>query len=305
MTEPKPQIVAEAATATHIGARKRQEDAVLADFSRGSDLGLAVLSDGMGGHDDGDLASRIIVSEMFGELFYSGARLDALQSAAPDTLRHALHAANRSLVRHANSGCISADTGGTLVTVALIGHHLRWISVGDSPLYLYRDGALHRLNEIHSLGAQIDMMVRCGEIDAADAQDHPQRHQLTSALTGRDIRHIDCPEAALHLKQDDVVVLASDGLNVLADQQICDLIRRYRHKPSQRIAAALMANVEAQRNPDQDNASLIVIKMEPARPKSFWQRLPGHVFGGCERLAERSALPQRMPVRPVTEGPRA
>lgn len=305
MTEKMPRIVAEAATATHIGMRQRQEDAVMADFSRGSDLGLAVLSDGMGGHDDGDLASRIIVSEMFGELFFSGARPDALRSSAPDTLRRAVHAANRSLVRHANSGCISSNTGGTLVTVALIEDRLRWISVGDSPLYLYRAGNLHRLNEIHSLGAQIDMMVRVGEIEAGVAEDHPQRHQLTSALTGRDIRHIDCPDAALHLRQDDVVVLASDGLNVLPDQQICNLIRRHRHKTSQRIAAALMAEVEAQHRPDQDNASLVVIKMEPATPRGFWKRLPGHVLGTCETLSERSRLPQRVPLKPVAEGPHA
>lgn len=267
------ELIAQAATTMSIGRRPRQEDAVIADFSRGSDLGLAVLSDGMGGHNDGDLASRIIVGEMFGELFFSGARVDALQHSTQEAFQHALGMANKSLKRHAEAGSISKDTGGTLVSVAVIKEKMRWISVGDSPLYLYRDRRLHRLNEIHSLAAQIDMLARCGELDAETARNHPQRGYLTSALTGGDVRHVDCPDTALHLKPGDIILLASDGINVLSDQQICELVTRHRRAPSETLANALMDEVHAVNAADQDNISIVAIKMKPAQKSHLMRRI--------------------------------
>ena len=61
-------------TALSVGARDHQEDAVVADFPMGSDMGFVVLSDGMGGHAAGDMASKIVMTEVFCELkFQSGA----------------------------------------------------------------------------------------------------------------------------------------------------------------------------------------------------------------------------------------
>ncbi|MEP6068298.1 MAG: protein phosphatase 2C domain-containing protein [Paracoccaceae bacterium] len=258
-------LVADAVTAIDVGRRKRQEDAVVADFSQGSEVGLAVLSDGMGGHDDGDLASRILVSEMFGELFFSGARPDAMMKDAKSTLQDALDIANKRLKNHSKSGNISGDTGGTLVSIAVIGQQLRWISVGDSPLYLLRDGNLHRLNEDHSMAPQIDLMVSRGVMDEETARNHPQRNCLTSAITGGKIARIDCPDTGLTLMQDDVVILASDGINVLPDGYIRDIVDGFQHTSSENIADELMKAVHLLDVPDQDNISLVVIKMNAAQ----------------------------------------
>ena len=257
-------LVADAVTAIDVGRRSRQEDAVVADFSQGAEVGLAVLSDGMGGHDDGDLASRILVSEMFGELFFSGARPDALARDAKSTFQEALDTANKRLKNHSKSGNISGDTGGTLVSVAVIAEQLRWISVGDSPLYLLRDGNLHRLNEDHSMAPQIDLMVSRGVMDAETARNHPQRNCLTSAITGGKIPRVDCPDSGLTLIQNDVVILASDGINVLPDAHIRDIVGGFQHKSSDCIAEELMKAVHALDVPDQDNISLVVIKMNAA-----------------------------------------
>ena len=293
-----PELIAQAATAMSIGRRARQEDAVIADFSQGSELGLAVLSDGMGGHDDGDLASRIIVGEMFGELFFSAARMEALKTSAQETFRHALGMANKSLKRHAEAGSISQDTGGTLVSVAVMGEKLRWISVGDSPLYLFRDRRLHRLNEIHSLATQIDMMARCGELDEETARNHPQRGYLTSALTGGKVKHIDCPDTALHLKPGDIVLLASDGLNVLSDRQICEYITRFRRRPCEKLARGLMDKVREQNVENQDNVSIVAIKIEAQRADRRGAR---GVFEGASEwisgVAQELAKPRGSRVR--------
>ena len=97
-------LVTSAAMAQEIGERIRQEDAALIYNSQGSELTLAVLSDGMGGHLDGDLASRIIAREMFGELFLATARPEVFSRQSSQTLRAALGYANSRLRRHINDG---------------------------------------------------------------------------------------------------------------------------------------------------------------------------------------------------------
>ena len=263
-----PDLIADAATLSDIGRRDRQEDAVMADFPRGAEFGLAVLSDGMGGHNDGDLASRIIVSEMFGELYFSGARVDALARHVPQVFRSALNVANKRLARHTKTGALSKDTGGTLVSIAMLKDTLSWISVGDSPLYLFRAGQLTRLNENHSLAPQIDLMVEQGLMDPDVARDHPQRSCLTSALTGQVINQIDCPDSAISLYPKDVVIVASDGLNVLSDNEITRLVRRNLRKGSHRIADVLKAAVLNKDKPEQDNLALVVITLSAAEPKT-------------------------------------
>ncbi|MFZ7093054.1 PP2C family protein-serine/threonine phosphatase [Primorskyibacter sp. 2E233] len=256
------ELATDATAKMDIGQRTRQEDAVIADFSQGARLGLAVLSDGMGGHEDGDLASRVIAGEMFGELFFSAARPDALLHDAPTTFQHALSVANRKLRNQAKAGVLSDTSGGTLVSVAVVGGQLHWISVGDSPLYLYRDKTLRRLNEDHSMAPQIDMMVREGLIDDEEGRNHPQRNCLTSAVTGADIHKVDCPLTPTPLMAGDIIILASDGINTLPDEGILALTRRYRHKDSQQIARELMNAVHSVGSPDQDNTSVVVIKMQ-------------------------------------------
>ncbi|WP_375688554.1 PP2C family protein-serine/threonine phosphatase [Pseudooceanicola sp. LIPI14-2-Ac024] len=252
------------ATALAVGRRDRQEDAVVAEFSQGEGIGFAVLSDGMGGHGAGDVASKLIVSEMFSELLFSCADADHVRGASSDILRGALDVANSRLKDHAESQPDPDGMGGTLITTMVIDNALRWISVGDSPLYLFRDGALRQLNEDHSMAPQIDLLVAKGLMDAKAARNHPQRHCLTSAITGEAIDKIDCPDEALPLEPGDIIVMASDGLQVLDDAEIQRVIAKRRKLDSRGLANALMAAVTAADEPHQDNISLVVIKMLPA-----------------------------------------
>jgi serine/threonine protein phosphatase PrpC len=260
-----PELVAQAASAQHIGRRSRQEDAMIAQFPQDGP-GLAVLSDGMGGHDDGDLASRILVSEMFGELFLSAARPQSDKARASARFIGALDSANTRLGQHIGAGCISDDTGGTLLSVSVEGNCLRWLSVGDSPLYLCRGDRLQRLNEVHSMAVQLDLLVRNGAMTADAARSHPHRHCLTSAVTGKSVPRIDCPEESLTLEPGDVILLASDGLNVLDDDRICAVTRQARDAGCAAIARALLASVRQQNATDQDNVSLIAIRIDAVDP---------------------------------------
>jgi serine/threonine protein phosphatase PrpC len=118
--------------------------------------------------------------------------------------------------------------GGTVVATSLVDGGLQWVSVGDSLLYLLRDGMLKRLNDDHSMGPQIDLMARNGMIDAEAARTHPQRNCLTSALTGKDIPELDCKGQRLELEDGDIIVLASDGLQSVAEEDIASILDRHR-----------------------------------------------------------------------------
>lgn len=276
------ELTTDAASGQHLGRRSRQEDALIAQFPEGGLPGLAVLSDGMGGHDDGDLASRILVSEMFAEMYLAAAR-------APDGgdpgFHAALDSANARLKQHIDADCISADTGGTLVALRVDGGRLRWLSVGDSPLYLFRDGALRRLNVLHSMGAQLDLMAARGAIAPEAAREHPQRHCLTSAVTGQSVPLVDCPAEALALEPGDIVLLASDGLNVLDPTEIARVLRGRPQAGSSALIRALLAAVRDKQVAHQDNVSLVVIRMTPAPDSATARRIARHT----------GQLPARLP----------
>lgn len=282
------ELIAEAATAQDIGCRKRQEDAVIAHFCQRDDLGIAVLSDGMGGHEDGDLASRILAGEMFGELLLSSARRPLFRANAPAILGAALGSANRRLQRHIDDGHISRDTGGTLTSVMILGGELRWISVGDSPLYLLRDHRFMRLNEDHSMAPQIDLMVENGELDAEAARRHADRNCLTSAVTGRRIPRIDCPDKALPMAPGDLLILASDGVNVLEDEHIGAIALRTRARGATAVAEGLLDAVRKQQTPDQDNTSLVVMHLRKAPATEGFITRMAQAFGGRPPESPRS-----------------
>lgn len=254
-------MAADIALAQDIGTRTRQEDAVVAYCAEGTELTIAVLSDGMGGHKDGDIASRIIAREMFGELYVAAARPRAHRYNNSLMMRSALTCANRRLAQHVESGHISNDTGGTVVCVEILEGQLRWLSVGDSLLYLMRGGRLKRLNQLHLVATQLDMMVAFDQLDMQTALNHPDRYCLTSAVTGQNIPKVDCPDTTLDLEEGDVVLVASDGIDVLGEDHLCRILDRNQHLESRDIADEVLGAVRGAGAIDQDNASVIVIKI--------------------------------------------
>ena len=248
-------LLFDAATAATAGARDRQEDAVMTDLGRGSRSGIAVLSDGMGGAHKGDRAARLLVSEMF-------ARLGG--DADPQTLRAALDSANTALRSQVCGRRSRAGTGGTLLSAVVRDDGLRWISVGDSALFLLRAGRLRRLNADHSMGAEIDALVRLGRITADAAARHPHRDCLTSAVTGGQIAHVDCPADAVRLEHGDVVALVSDGVLALGETGLRDTLASGCGAASK--ADAVIDAVTRLGLPDQDNASAVIpAARSPAR----------------------------------------
>ena len=256
------------------GARDYQEDAITADFPVGSEAGFVVLADGMGGHAAGDVASKIVLTEVYSELKFHFADVEAFETRAPEILRNVADLANETLRQHTRTHPETEGMGATLVVPALVENRLYWISVGDSPLFLFRAGKLSQLNEDHSMAPQIDFMVKSGLMDAQVGANHPDRNCLISVLMGTRIPKVDCPAKPVDLRAGDIVICASDGLQFLTNAQIEKVVNKYSKKRSTEIAERLLEELVRMDDPDQDNISFTIIKVNDASVRAKEARIP-------------------------------
>lgn len=281
------------ATGIDVGARDYQEDCLVADFPQGESFGIGVLADGMGAHVSGDMASSIVVSQVFAALKMRRKDLQSDVANIPALLRDAVGEANDAMSDFININTECNGMGATLIATIVVDRKLFWLSIGDSPLYLIRKGEITRLNEDHSMAPQIDAMVASGQLSAEIAATHPDRNCLTSAVLGQKIPRIDCPDNPIALEDDDTLILASDGLQTLTDEDICRLAREKTKRGASEVLQRLLSAVEAADAPEQDNVSVIVLQFDttPAQvpisaPKSNNQRAKA----AAPRSAEDDAL---------------
>ncbi|MDJ1015378.1 MAG: protein phosphatase 2C domain-containing protein [Paracoccaceae bacterium] len=256
-----PDIRFDVSSVLNRGCREYQEDAIATDFQQGAEFGYAVLSDGMGGHAAGDVASKIVVTEVFSELKFQSSNPSRFARNVVEILKGAAVSANACMAAHASSNPDTAGMGATLVAPVVMRDRLFWISIGDSPLFLFRDGELRQLNEDHSLGPHIDYMVRSGMMSEDVGRNHPDRNALTSVLIGESIERIDCPEQPMRLMDGDIIVVASDGLQFLSNRRIRQVLWHNRSAASGRIADTLLEELRALDHPEQDNVCFSVIKI--------------------------------------------
>lgn len=213
---------------------------------------VAVLADGMGGHAGGALASATICSKFL-------EHVATADGVGRSRLEPSLVAANAAIAARVAANPGLAGMGATLVGVSIGQDGLSWISVGDSPMYLFRGGELVQLNEDHSLAPVIDRLVAQGKMTAEEARRDPRRHYLRSAVTGEDLELVDSPDRPLQLAGGDVIVIASDGIHTLEPDEIAALVAADLANGPDAIAAALIRSVDAADVPHQDNTTVVVV----------------------------------------------
>ncbi|MDG4553122.1 MAG: protein phosphatase 2C domain-containing protein [Candidatus Competibacter sp.] len=245
------------------GNRARQEDDYgvfkLPPELEAGDL-LLVLADGMGGEQGGARASALTIRD-FIETY------DTVPAVTiPERLERTLAYVNQRMALEVASDPERLEgMGCTLLAVVLAEEGLYWISVGDSPLWLWRRGRLHRLNQDHAYRSILAAQVSAGEISAADAARHPSRNALVSAVTGGEVELVDLPRQSYPLRCGDQILLASDGLLTLSESKIAALLASARgREPCRRLLAA----VEALRSPHQDNMTVLWAEAANRPPES-------------------------------------
>lgn len=197
--------------------RSLNEDA----FAIDTDHGFALVADGMGGHNAGEVASRLVTEVLHQALtarvrrFRSGVRLPGPVQFA----EHAVARANRALLEAAATRPDYRNMGTTLALLLLVRDRIVLLHVGDSRIYRLRGGGLEQLSRDDSLLAD---QLQLGLISTAEAKVSHNRHFVTAALG-----HTSTPD--LHVQETDVqcgdiYLLCTDGLSDLVDHQDMELI---------------------------------------------------------------------------------
>ena len=203
---------------------------------------LFVVSDGMGGHAAGEVASSIAV-ETVGELA-PGTADDVLLGAA-------VEAANKAVIRGAEEGIGKPGMGCTATSVLIEKNHVAVAHVGDSRVYLLHQGTLVRITHDHSY---VEELVDSGQITADEARTHPSRSIITRALGSDPDMYAD--HFTLEVNTGDRLILCSDGLSGMIPDSEIESLAVSSATPQQAadnlVAAALTAG-------GADNVTVVVV----------------------------------------------
>lgn len=211
---------------------------------------LAVVADGMGGAQAGDIASQIAVNSFIQS--YTGGFLLNIKKR----LHKALDFANTSIARYKEQNNIHT-MGCTLLAVAILDNHIHWISVGDTILWLFREKELHRLNADHSYGGLLDELVEQGLMDPLEAANAYNRNALTSALVGESIEKICTNHNPLPVHNNDYLLLATDGILSLKENELAHIMNK--SKTPAIIRKKVFEHIEKRKHPRQDNTSIQIL----------------------------------------------
>ena len=251
--------------------RSHNEDAVFADAR----LGLAILADGMGGYNAGEVASGMATGRLsadLGRLIASSALQDGTAGCDPATIeRHIVNevgAANFAIFHAARSTPQYAGMGTTLVMAWLYDNRMCVAHIGDSRLYRLRDDSFELLTRDHSL---LQEQIDSGMITPEQARHADNRNLVTRALGVE--ATVDVEIGDFDVRPGDIMLLCSDGLNDMVEDEDIALALSTLSGNLQLAADHLvqLANDHGGR----DNVSVILIKVmaDFAAPRGWWQRL--------------------------------
>lgn len=267
----------EFAAVTDIGKiREKNEDSVLIS----SDLGLGVVADGMGGHSAGEIASNIAVHVLeetirkvnTGELKMPETFLPKLDNTERKMLM-AANLANAAIYTTAQASEIYKMMGTTLTGVMFDGDNATAVHVGDSRIYLFRDGKLVQVTTDHSLAME---HVRRGLLTKAEADKSKIQNVLTRAMGIK--KNVEFDLLRFPVKLGDVMVLCSDGLyKGLNETQLAEQLEQGKNLPLVKLCKQLVRI--SNDNDGQDNISAVMIKILPPQRLTFRQKV--RRFFGC------------------------
>lgn len=286
---------------SHAGkVREQNEDVFFVD----NDLGLYIVCDGMGGHAAGEVAARVTIDTVADRVRGDSAVIARVRQgeehpfALQQLLEAAVHAACDAVYSAAVSQVGRAGMGSTLTALLVAGSRAAMAHVGDTRLYLVREGRVHQLTIDHTMVAEL---VRTGTMSLPEARQSPYAHTLTRAVGPQ--RAVVVDTLVLDLDVGDRFLLCSDGLTEYVEGQA--------------LAAPLLGEIEsvpdaligmANANGGRDNVTAIVVEIETdeevAAGPAAQRRLEvlGGTFLGRElplaqlqRIANRCELREHVP----------
>lgn len=253
--------------------RPQNEDCFLADPS----LGLYIVCDGMGGGNAGEVASRMAIEIILTHV-QSPADAGTGETEADDPnltpatnqLAHAIRAANAAVFRASWEQPKYAGMGTTVAAARLSGHSLSIAHVGDSRVYLIREGAIQALTADHSWVAE---QVAQGYMTEEEAERSPRRNIVTRALGVESTVGIDVTEMPVFTG--DLLLLCSDGLT--RDVRCGDILRTLEddgslHEKTDRLIS--LANEAG----GEDNITVMLVTVDGGATGRLWRRFKQRWF---------------------------
>ena len=184
---------------THVGLRRvLNEDTYYGD----SELGLWLVADGMGGHEYGEVASALARETIVREV----------RDGTP--LAQAIRIADEEIIRASRKRNEALPMGTTVVAARVVGNRFEVAWVGDSRVYMWRDGQLAQLSQDHSY---VQELIAQGAITTEQARNHPHRNVVTQALGVTDPESLKVETISGELRPGFQILLCSDGLTEEVD----------------------------------------------------------------------------------------
>ena len=226
---------------THVGLRREHnEDTYYAD----GELGLWLIADGMGGHEHGEVASALARDTLVREIG-KGAELVG-----------AIHQADEEIIRHSTRRSEALPMGTTIAALRLSGetaYEVAW--VGDSRVYLWKDGALKQLSLDHSY---VQELVDQGAITSEQARSHPHRNVVTQALGVTDPQNLRVESVHGAFGPGMQLLLCSDGLTEdVNDRTIADIVGRRDLSAQECVDHLILAALDGGGS---DNVTVILVR---------------------------------------------
>jgi serine/threonine protein phosphatase PrpC len=230
------------------GPRKSNQDRVAYCYSR--DSLLMVIADGMGGHLHGEVAAQI-ATQFIAEAFQREA-----QPRIADPFKFLLDAitnAHHSIVDYANVRSLLETPRTTCVACVIQDGIAHWAHVGDSRLYLIRNGKVEAQTKDHS---RVQILVDAGRVREEAIAAHPDRNKIFNCLGQMGPPKVDLSRRVA-LRHGDVILLCSDGVwGPLHSRHICEEFLR---NDVMRAVPILLDMAEARAGKDGDNASAVAL----------------------------------------------
>mgnify|MGYP003365097214 CR=1 FL=1 len=235
-----------------IGQQREENEDYVGVFKNKAGINFAIVADGIGGHQGGDVASEMAVSHM-------GYRFENTTFDQPTDavkwLANEVQDENQHIIEKAREFSDLKGMGTTMVATLLFDGEFLMANLGDSRGYLFREGELHQLTEDHSL---VNELVKRGEISAEQARKHPQKNIITRTLGISPDADIDTN--LFEMAAGDQLLLCSDGLtNMVPDDQLASVLKATDQTAAQKCETLIkMANAAG----GLDNITALIVAVD-------------------------------------------
>lgn len=177
---------------------------------------LMAVSDGMGGHSAGEVASSIAINYLGKHFRDTFINLD--KAEAVNWIRTSVNEINTLIFQHEKTHPESKGMGATLVLSIITKEYILFGNIGDSSGFVIKNDKLHKVTYDHTL---VNLLVSAGELTKEEAKEHPKKNVLMKALGANDPIDIDIFDCDMDI---DEVLLCSDGLTNMVDKEIIEKV---------------------------------------------------------------------------------